>query len=98
MLIAVMSRVAKKGAIFCKQGEIDAPGIDPDAIDMRGLRCSDSNALEHFAVKVECIPMEVAQSFNRPVGKAMHHIQSDHIAIKSANDGSAAFCAIIECQ
>ena len=65
---------------------------------MRGLRSCDTNALEHFAVKIESIPMKVAQSFNRPVGKAMHHIQSDHIAIKSANDGSATFRAIIECQ
>ena len=70
-----MARIAEQRAIAAKQGEIDAPGIDAEAIDTAVIRGTEAQCLQHLAVQPQHVPVQRVQSADTAIGEAMHDFQ-----------------------
>ena len=63
--IAIVARIAQQRAVAAEQGEVDAPGIDADAVDAAMLRRALRSVVQHFAVEAQHVPVQRVERAHR---------------------------------
>src|SRR5437667_322249 len=79
-----------------EQGEIDAPGVHPQAVDAPVLRRTAPQPRQHLAVEPQHVPVEAVEGAHAPVGEAVDDFQLQLPSVEESQDPSAALGAEIE--
>ena len=90
--VAVVHRVGEQPAVFVEQAEIDAPGVEGDAVEISRLLDPYPNLAHQLAE----IPTEMAVPFGGVVLKAVQLLPGERAVIVNAADGAAARAAKVE--
>ena len=88
-LVAVMHGVLEQAAEFVDKAEINAPCVDPYAVEGAELLRLD-DALLYLVEEAQHIPIDRAADPDGVVGEAVDFIQRYLFAVKRADYGSAA--------
>ena len=98
-VVAVVDRVAEQRAAAVEQGEVDAPGVQPDAGDLAAvLAAGFGNAGFDVAPQAQHVPVQAVGQAHGAVGEAVHVGQCQPLAIKLAENCAAALRAEVESE
>src|SRR5262249_33457115 len=98
MGIAIMPRIAEQRAIAAKQGKIDAPGIDTNAIGATVFRGALPECLQHVRVQPQDIPMQRVQGADRAVRETVYDLQVEPMPIELPQHAAAALRTQVKSQ
>ena len=94
--IAVVAGIAEQRAAAAQQREIDAPGIDAEAVDAAVLRRALAQGRQHFAVEPQHVPVQRIEGADGAVGEAVDDFELEALAVEAAEDAAAALGAEVE--
>ena len=94
--VAVVARVAQQRAVAAEQGEIDAPGVDADAVDAPHLAAAMRRPCSISLYRRSTSQCSVSSVRDGAVGEAVHHLQREPLAVEPAEDAAAALGAEVE--
>ena len=94
--VAVVERQPEEGAVAVEQPEVDAPGIDADALDSGSPAGGDRQRVEDLAEEARRVPVETVREGNRLVGEAMDLVEGDPLAVEAGEEGAARLGAEVD--
>ena len=72
--VPVVTRISQKGPAAPEQREVDAPGVDAEAVNSAGLRGGLAKSVEHVFVEAKYVPMKRVQHSDRAVGETVNDL------------------------
>ena len=96
--VAIMHRVAQQGIAPSDQAEIDAPGIDADAVELAAGRSRLPQRDLELLEEPGQVPVERIEHPDRAVGEAMDLLQLEPLAVEAAQEPPAALGAQVQRQ
>ena len=94
--VAVVTRISQKLPAAPEQREVDAPGVDAEAVNSAGLRGGLAKSIEHVFVEAKHVPMECVEDSDRAVGETVNGLQLEPAAVEQPENGSPALCTKIK--
>ena len=88
--VAIGQRIAQQCAVGADAGEVHAPRVDADALDVEAAPGRKLQAVEDFAVERENVPIDVSSRLNEMVVEARQLLHVHHSVGKRPDDGSPA--------
>ena len=92
-----MARIIEQQAVAAQQCEIDAPGIDADAVeDEFALAGGDGDAVLNLVPQPQDVPVERALHADRRIGKAVELLHGQSVAGEAAQQRAPTLGAEID--
>ena len=96
-VVAVVDRVFEHTAVLVEQSEIDAPGVDADAVEAAVVPGLD-DALLDLVEQAQSVPIEGAAHEHGVVCEAMDLFEIDPVSVIGRDHGASAGGAEIKCK
>ena len=97
--VTIDTGVFQQRTVFADEGEIHAPGVDADAVDLQiPFTAGDAEGVLDVVEEAQGVPVEALIETHGDVGEAVDFFEREAALIERAYDGAAAFCSEIECQ
>ncbi len=96
--IAVVDRVAQQRIPAPDQAEVDAPGVDPHAVEPRVGRGRFAEGDLDLFEEPGQVPVQGVEDPDRPVGEAVDLFEDDSLAVEFAQEPSPALSPQVEGQ
>src|ERR1019366_891747 len=94
--VAVVARGIDEQAVGAEQSEIDAPGVDADAVEGEfALAGGDSDAMLDLVPEAQDVPVERAGHADRGIGEAVEFLHGKLAAGEAAEQSASALGAEI---
>jgi len=95
--VTVVKRVADEIASAIQQAEIDAPGVDSDAVRFACVVTDrGGNSLLDFGKEAQRVPVDAVPQADGSVWKPVNVLESEAVAVESSQDGPPTLSAQIE--
>ena len=97
--IAVLVGQSKQAALRVEEGEIHAPGVDPQGRDVLSVFFDrQPKTVENFAVKTEDVPDQAARKVRAGIVEAVNVLQLQGPQVRSRGQNASTACSQVNCE